>query len=337
MDVWTRPEWLREARAWIEARLAERGLEVLADMTQPHMYWWSTVLRVRTSDGVVWFKATRPVHRFEMRLTPLLEALHPRATAEVVAVDAERGWMLTRDAGTRLRDAASGREQLRHWEELLPEYAGLQIDLASKRDELLELGVPDHRLEVMPGQLDRVLADDEAVLFGREDGLTDEERERLRAFDFRALCRRLTDFGLPETLQHDDFHDGNVFLRGGSYVFFDWGDGCVSHPFHTLVVTLRAAAWKLGFEPGAPELLRLRDAYLEPWRRFGSPHELVAASELARQTGTVQRALAWHRFVSARPAEARPEDADSVPYGLKLLLADRPFGAWAVEDAASRP
>ena len=131
-DDWTRPEWLAAARAWIDARLAERGLEVSGDLTQPQVCWWSTALRVPTGDGVVWFKATRPVHGFEMRLTPLLQALHPRHTAETVALDADRAWMLTRDAGTPLREATPGREQLERWEALLPDYAELQIDLASR-------------------------------------------------------------------------------------------------------------------------------------------------------------------------------------------------------------
>ena len=39
-------------------------------------------------------------------------------------------------------------------------------------------------------------------------------------------------------------------MRDGRFLFFDWGDACVSHPFHTLTVTLRAATWKLGLEPG---------------------------------------------------------------------------------------
>ncbi len=50
------------------------------------------------------------------------------------------------------------------WEALLPRYAELQIELAPRADELLELGVPDHRIEAMPAQLQRVLADESALL-----------------------------------------------------------------------------------------------------------------------------------------------------------------------------
>jgi Ser/Thr protein kinase RdoA (MazF antagonist) len=91
--------------------------------------------------------------------------------------------------------------------------------------------------------------------------------------ELRRLCHELADRGIPDTLQHDDLHDGNLFVRDGRFVFFDWGDACVTHPFHTLVVTLRALAHRQGLGPGAPELLRLRDAYLESWTGHASHAE----------------------------------------------------------------
>jgi aminoglycoside phosphotransferase (APT) family kinase protein len=142
---------------------------------------------------------------------------------------------------------------------------------------------------------------------------------------------QLAGCGIPETLQHDDLHDGNVFVRDGRYLLFDWGDSCVSHPFHTLVVTFRAIAhrFQLDLQPGGPELLRLRNAYLEPFADHGTHVELVAAVDLAHLTGTAGRTLAWHRFVSAREPEFRADDVETVPYGLKRLLDLGPLGSWS--------
>ena len=124
------------------------------------------------------------------------------------------------------------------------------------------------------------------------------------------------------------YRDGDGF--DALYRFFDWGDSCVSHPFHTLVVTLRSTAYRFDLEPDGPELLRLRDAYLEPWTAFGTRAELAAGFASAYRTGTIARALAWYRYVTARDTGAAAEDAQSVPYGLKLFLADGPIGAWDV-------
>jgi Phosphotransferase enzyme family len=230
---------------------------------------------------------------------------------EVVAVDAVRGWFLMHDAGTRLRELVETPADLHHWETLLPEYAHLQIEAAPHAQEFLDGGTPDHRLAVLPQQL-RELGGPLALEAGPR---------------FEDMCHRLAAVGIPETIQHDDLHDGQVFVRDRRYLFFDWGDSCVSHPFHSLTVILRAVAWKLDLQPGGPELVRLRDAYLEP---FGADPELA---ELGYRTGTVARAISWHRMVAAREPEHVDEDDLSGPaYGLKLFLEDGPIGSWREPD-----
>jgi hypothetical protein len=109
---------------------------------QLHVHPWSTVMRLSTLDGVLWFKATRPeLHRFEPRLAEILAATRPDRVAELVAIDAVRGWMLMRHAGTRLRELAEP-FNLHRWQEILPRYADLQIAVTPKVEELLALGVP---------------------------------------------------------------------------------------------------------------------------------------------------------------------------------------------------
>jgi hypothetical protein len=323
--LWTQPEWLVEATAWIGERV-----DVTGEIEQPHVQWWSTVLRVPTADGDLWFKACSRLHGFEPALVVELARLRPELVPEVVASDPARGWMLMRDAGTRLRELLTSADDLHHWQELLPRYAELQLAVADEAESLLALGVPDGRLAGLPGRFARVLEDRETLVVEREDGLSESEYELLRGStgEVEHLCRQLGSYGIPETIQHDDLHDGNVFVQDRRYVFFDWGDSCVSHPFHTLVVTLRATAWKFGLEPGDPILERMRDAYLEPFGPHGTRSDLLDAFAIAYRVGTIARALHWYRAVEARIPELDPEDADSVPYGLKLFLANGPIGAW---------
>jgi hypothetical protein len=328
--LWEEPDWLAEATGWIRARLAERGLQLTGEIEQPHVQWWSTVMRVPTGDGTLWFKANAQPQAFEARLISTLNALCPGRVPELVAFDADRGWLLARDGGTRLRELVSTSSDLHHWREVLPAYARLQLATTAHVERLVAAGVPDARLALLPAQLEPLLEDREALLIGRLEGLTRTEHEQLRGLlpEFAATCERLSSFGIPETIQHDDFHDGNVSVRDGAYRFFDWGDACISHPFHTLVVTMRALAHRLQLPPGGRELLALRDAYLHPFSAHGSPDDLREAVELALHTGTAARALAWHRFLSAQAPEARADDAETVPYGLKRLLQGGPIGSW---------
>jgi hypothetical protein len=328
---WVQAGWLAEATGWIRAELAARGVSVIGEIEQPHVRWWSTVMRVPTDEGDLWFKANAPPHVFEARLLAILERVRPGHVPNLVALDADQGWLLMRDGGDRLRELIRSPADLGRWGELLPEYAELQLALAPHVDELLAGNVPDERLAVLPGHVEELLDDREACMVGRENGLTEDEFERLQALvpDFAERCGRLAAYGIPETIQHDDLHDGNVFVRDGRYLIFDWGDSCVSHPFHSLVVTMRALAYRLELPPGGPDVLRLRDAYLEPFRKCGSPDELVEAADLAHYTGTASRSLNWSRFIRVREPEFRIDDEDAVPYGLKRLLDLGPLGSWS--------
>jgi len=327
---WVDPAWLARATAWIEARLEERELSRAGEIEQPHVRWWSTVLRVPTTEDDLWFKANAPPHAFEAALVDLLAGVVPDRVPELVAADVDLGWFLMRDGGRRLRELVESAADLGLWEQALPVYAELQLAVAGRTDELLEIGVPDTRLALLPAQLEALLADREALLPGRPDGVTAEELARVHDLlpELGEACERLAGQGIPETIQHDDFHDGNVFVQDGRFRVFDWGDSCVSHPFHSLVVATRLVSHRLGLPPGGPDLWRLVDAYLEPFAPFGTGRELRAAVELASFTGTAQRTVAWHRSLSAREPELRGEEVETVPYGLRLLLLRGPIGSW---------
>src|SRR5438270_142515 len=146
-----------------------------------------------------------------------------------------------------MADVARSRADRRHWELALPRYAELRLAAAPLADELLALGVPDGRLSVLPGQL-------RAVLAQPVRGLAPEEHEQMLAAlpEFEAMCGGLAAYGIPETIQHDDLHDGQVFFRDGRYLFFDLADSCLTHLFRWLTLGLRAHLVMRDLEPGGP-------------------------------------------------------------------------------------
>ena len=85
-------------------------------------------------------------------------------------------------------------------------------------------------------------------------------------------------------LQHDDLHDAQRLRRSdGRHRFFDWGDASVGAPVPQPAG--RAARGPAGAGRagrGRRFCVRLRDAYLEPWRAYGSPAELRRNSATSR-------------------------------------------------------
>jgi aminoglycoside phosphotransferase (APT) family kinase protein len=118
---------------------------------------------------------------------------------------------------------------------------------------------------------------------------------------------------IPDTLQHDDLHSNNVCWSDAlddlsAVRIIDWGDACIGHPFGTMLATLNSIAFHAGLlndDRGGitdPRVLRVRDAYLEPFTGLGSRQELLRWVTLARSIGCLTRALSWERAVQDAPA-----------------------------------
>ena len=312
--TWTDPAWRSAALAWAREELDRAGLVLDGEPAQPHIYPWSTALRLPVRGGSVWLKAVGPGSAQEPPLATALGTWVPGSVLVPLAVDVERRLILLPDGGRTLRDAG-GSSLVEAWESMLRRYARLQLALVPHASDMLALGVPDHRTDRLPALVTDLLADDEAQLAGREGGLRPEVRERVVAdlAEYAELCARLADGGVPSTLQHDDLHDANVFVSGNRHRFFDWGDSSVSHPFVSLLVTLRMARQALALPHGHPALHRLRDSYLDVWREHGTPQRLREQSALALRVGPLQRALTWRRILRGVHPADRVEWQDAVP------------------------
>ncbi len=299
-QVWTTQQWRGEVLDWV----AEQGARPLAPVTQPRRTPWSTVLRIPTPDGVVWFKAAGQGCAFEGGLLQALAAYDAPHVVRPTAVSGSRGWVLLPDGGPTLREAGG---TLADWERVLTGYGELQ-----RAVEGLPLpGVEDLRPSVLPAVLDGLLST-----------VPVEPLAELRALEpvFATWCAELATSGVVASVQHDDLHDANAFVDG---TVFDFGDACLAHPFSSLLVTLRVAAHRFGLAAGAPELRRLRDAYLEPWTDGWSRAELELLALFATRVGKVCRVRAWQRALTG--VRDPGEHAEAVPGWLEELLEQDVF------------
>ena len=322
---WSDEQWQQGARSWVDGQLDRIGRRV-AGPVEPRVRPWSLVWRVPTDGGPVWFKANNPGTVHEAGLLATLARLAPDRVLAPIAVDPVRGWSLLPDGGESLRDVLGRDRDLTHWERALPGYAALQLATAPRVDELLALGVPDHRPELLPELFAELLDDRESLLIGAEGGLSTETYQRLRAElpAYAERCRRLAEIGIPATVQHDDLHDGNVFAGPDGYRYFDWGDASVAHPFGTLLVTLRSIRYATELAADDVALTRLRDGYLEPWTDRYDRRTLLEAAELAMNLGAVSRSLSWRRALDTDDP-ARAEYAEAVPGWLTELFEPNPL------------
>jgi hypothetical protein len=167
--LWQQAEWQVQAKAWIEEKVAANNMKIVGDIEQPHIYHWSTVMKIPTDKGSVFFKATDDVGKFEASIVGSLFEWLPDRQLQILAVDEEKGWMLMPDGGQRFREAITeGGEPMETWKDVLRQYAELQIELIPRARELFSLGVGDHRLETLPSLYDQALNETQWLLIDKK-------------------------------------------------------------------------------------------------------------------------------------------------------------------------
>jgi hypothetical protein len=314
---WARPGWLAEVDGWIEERLEEQGMFTIGPSAQVKTWSISCVLRVPTTEGSVYFKAVPPLFAGEPELTCQLSWRHPGQVPEVLAHDPERGWLLMREiCGIQLRRAPT----IHIWSAALAAFARLQIDHAGQPERLLAWGGVDRRIAGLPGQFDRLLEELGSPDLRTIYGISQEDAARVAALvpRVREAIAALATAGVPETLVHGDLHLGNVMTDEGRFVFFDWTDGAVAHPFFDLLTFFRDLPDDLD-TPAARE--RLRDAYLEPWKALLPRERLLAAFDLSQQVAPLYHALSYRYIAANTEPSLQWELSDGVGDYLRLLLA----------------
>ncbi|MBO0843796.1 MAG: phosphotransferase [Nocardioides sp.] len=277
-ETWRDPVWLAEAMGWVDARLADAGRPRTGEVDQVHVRPWSTAIKVPTGAGPVWFKANTEELKHEALVTLLLARRVPDRVPPLIADDPKRGWMLMEDAGTRLREVIAEERDLSRWVDVLDGAADIARAMEPDVEQLLAAGVPDFRLAVLP---DRYAALVESADVG--------QRYRDAVPWVRDMAEELASYDVTETLQHDDLHDGQVFVRGDRQLILDWGDAVISHPFFTLSVTLEGVvSWGLDDVEGSVDIAPLVAGYL---RRYDPDRpELADAVPLAMRLGWACRA-----------------------------------------------
>ena len=323
--IWHDLNWQKQAHNWIHSQAKRNSIQLVGEIEQPHILHWSTVMRVPSNKGVIFFKATAGETIYEIALTQKLAEWSPDCLPGLISADTTRGWMLMRDGGEQLRASIRPTKDITPWRPVIKRYADLQIELAGHVDEMLTLGVPDHRLATLPRLYSQLLEDEASLMIGQDKGLTPDEFQQLQNMKsrFESICTDLSAFGIPESLNHGDFHDGNVLIKDGRITFFDWGDADITHPFvslRTWFVSMEIALELDDYAPPTLEMTELLHRYLEQWQGFASMKELQKAYELSRPVASIITTLKWRHGITQMDESMRDEYAWIVPEVLREFL-----------------
>ncbi|MGA7730390.1 MAG: hypothetical protein WCD37_03850 [Chloroflexia bacterium] len=315
---WMRPGWHKQAVEWATEQLDKLGIAHEGDFVQLRAWERSYLARVPTREGYIYFKALPPMFGHEIPLLLMFDGRFPGNFPALPAADLERRFMLMRDFGGARLDTV---DNLERWKEALGTLASIQASLSRNVEELLILGCPDRRLDRVSASMRPFLAGAESHLSMGHTPFTEDELARLRALIPRLEdgLAMLGEYGIPPSLDHGDMWPQNIIDRGDGFLYFDWSDSTVSHPFFSVFYLFGHTDVRL---PGGPDAYaRLRDAYLEPWHVYASMERLRAAFDLSMQLAPLHLVLNYHLTILPG-LERKWEMENMVPFFLRMLLKE---------------
>jgi hypothetical protein len=288
---WFRPGWYDEVEAWVDGALEATGRRRTGVMGISRVWSISGVLRVPTDSGDVWFKASSDMFRGEAALHGVLARHLPDDVPALVAVDADRGWLLMEAMqGAGESDRAEGADAA-----LARRWGAVQLASLDFRDELVAAGAPVRDAATTVAGFRTAVADSPELA-----RLTPEERAAIDAVvdDVGELVHELWECGLPDTLSHGDLHLGNVAYDGEVLRVFDLTDVCLSHP-------LLDGYHLAHFDQRKPSESELFASFVQPWRAAYPDADLRRATELVEVVDRAFQVDTFHRIALAtEPASA---------------------------------
>jgi len=314
---WGTDAFQDEVREWCSSVLGE-----VRSMTNIHLRAWSSVWRVETADGAFYFKQNCPLQVFEAAAVAELAELAPHHVIPVVAVDVERGFILTPDQGPVF--GATVGDSIEAWCRVAAEGAALQRQVADGVDRLVAAGMsllrPSEASAYVESRIDQLAAlpgDDPRLL-----AVEDAARLRAHLPVVRRWVEEVAALGLPITLNHNDLHGNNVFDIDGELRFFDFGDAMLTEPLGVLTITLNVLKHHLECPAEDPRLHRVADAALEVWSDLVPGPQLRAALPAALQLGRIGRTESWVRVCTSVTDAELTEYGDAAAFWLCTLLED---------------
>jgi aminoglycoside phosphotransferase (APT) family kinase protein len=143
--------------------------------------------------------------------------------------------------------------------------------------------------------------------------LTAEECQKLKeiAPKLRVLIAELMTLSIPHALLHGDLHAGNVILRENSFLYFDWTDAAISHPYFDMI--------HIFMEEEETKRTTLQEAYLFAWEENYPKAEVRRAWELAGILYGLYHAVSYRFIVHGIEELVQPE-LNFAYYFLRKLL-----------------
>ena len=255
---------------WARERLLSLGYNLKSTLPENVLNTpWSYVVRFETSDGTIYLKYTPEQISLEAQIIQVLHDQFNASVPVVIAHNAELNSFLMKDAGQSLRSILKQKFDTELLCKAIDQFTSLQIAIADRVDVLLDIGVPNWRLDKLPGLYMQLLAP-KALLI--EDGLSEVELRECEALlpIISNLCKKLSGFIIKQSIVQPDFNDNNTLVDDvtQAITIIDLGELVISHPFFSLINCLHVIKKHHALTDKDDVYLKIKDACLKNYEIF---------------------------------------------------------------------
>ena len=206
-----------------------------------------------------------------------------------------------KDAGKPLREILKKKFDATLLYKAIDQFTSLQIAAADHVDVFLDIGVPDYRLNKLPGLYKKLISQKDLLI---AEGLSEIEINKLGTFlpNILDLCKKLSSYGIKETIVQPDFNDNNTLIDDISHAItiIDLGEIVISHPFFSLLNCLQQIKKHHGLTDTDNMYLSIKDACFKKYKHFfKSKDHLSDAFNTAQYLSDVYAISYSYRFMIA--------------------------------------
>lgn len=259
---------------------------------------WSYIVRFVTSKGYIYLKHTPHLLALEANILRMLDD-YSCPVAKVIAHNAKLDCFLMKDAGRPLREILKKQFDAELFCKAIDQFTSMQLLVADHVNNLIDIGVPDWRLNKLPELFAQLLTQKDLLI---EDGLLQNEIAELKKFipAVTNLCNELSAHSIKQSIVQPDFNDNNTLIDASQNItIIDLGEIVISHPFFSLLNGLQQMEKHHALTSDSNDYLKIRDACLNNYLAFESRENLLHALKLARPLWFIYGALAGHRLIEA--------------------------------------
>lgn len=255
---------------WVRSSLAKNQYNVNSiEIVQDNP--WSLVAKFQTNKGNIYLKRTPPSLFIETDILQLLDSKHDVHVPKVIDVNKNLNCFLMNDCGQMpLRAYFNGKLQTDILIKGIQELQAIQKASIPLVNKFINIGVPDWRLEHYPDLYQSLINETDFLL---TNGLTEIHIQQLNEI-YPTICNlsnALSDYHIPDTLSHSDFHDNNILIdkETGTITIIDLGETVIENPLFCARACLKNCENRYSLNPEHPDYIKIRDAGLKPWLKDG--------------------------------------------------------------------